>query len=170
MASPAAIPPEPLTVEFRILAILDLVPLILLLVTDEASRESELLPEEMVDVGLGSWLILWCLKFQFIAQAHIILISVLGSKLLCLKNKKDGVTTLFNLQIISWRRCIDYTFINSIHLNTSLSLVNQIITISCRLVLTTFYHFIKFYHIEENEFQKITWGMFMFKRLLTGQM
>ena len=58
MASPAAIPPEPLTVEFRILAIFDLVPLILLLVTDEASRESELLPEEMVEVGLGSWLIL----------------------------------------------------------------------------------------------------------------
>ena len=58
VASPAAIPPEPLTVELRILAIFDLVPLILLLVTDEASRESELLPEEMVDVGLGSWLIL----------------------------------------------------------------------------------------------------------------
>ena len=122
VASPAAIPPEPLTVEFRILAIFDLVPLILLLVTDEASRESELLPEEMVEVGLGSWLILWCLKFQFIAQAHITLISVLGSKLLCLKNKKDGVTFNFNLRlwfwstIISWRRRIDYTFIDFIHL------------------------------------------------------
>ena len=57
MASPAATPPEPLTVEFRILAILDLVPLILLLVTEEVSRESELLPEEAVEVGLGSWLI-----------------------------------------------------------------------------------------------------------------
>ena len=58
VASPAAIPPEPLTVEFRILAILDLVPLILLLVTEELSRENELLPEETVEVGLGSWLIL----------------------------------------------------------------------------------------------------------------
>ena len=57
VASPAAIPPDPLTVDFRILAILDLVPLILLLVTEEDSRENELLPDEMVEVGLGSWLI-----------------------------------------------------------------------------------------------------------------
>ena len=54
VASPAAIPPDPLTVDFRIHAILDLVPLILLLVTEEDSRENELLPDEMVEVGLGS--------------------------------------------------------------------------------------------------------------------